>query len=275
MSGPGESLASMLKVERRGDDEFVVRLEDFWGASMGCDVLARASLAAVATCAGKELYALQASFFDSAPAAVPLQLRVERLSDQDQIAHRLVRVRHGERSLCDVILTFAAPGGELAYQGVRPEGDLPRADAVPSTLERARAEGWEEYARGPVEFRRVGAEWPWPKPSPSETSHHREWLRPRQPLPGDASMQMAALVFASDFYSHWTASDRLGADFAPNRFTSLDHALWIHRHLPWDGWWLLDAASEVGHAGRMLTRRRLFTDTGILIASAVQSGRYL
>ena len=85
---------------------------------------------------------------------------------------------------------------------------------------------------------------------------------------------MAALVFLSDFYSHWTGSDRLGVQFVPGCFTSLDHALWVHRPLPWDGWWLLKAVTEVGNAGRTLTRREIYTRDGFLVASTAQEGFY-
>jgi acyl-CoA thioesterase-2 len=85
---------------------------------------------------------------------------------------------------------------------------------------------------------------------------------------------MAALVFLSDFYSHWTGSDRLGVHFVPSRFISLDHALWIHRLLHWDSWWLLKAVTEVGNAGRMLTRREIYTRAGVLVASTMQEGFY-
>jgi acyl-CoA thioesterase II len=273
-SSPRESLGSILTVERVEGDEFGVRLEDFWGASLTCDALARAALAAAQSCGGAALHSLHARFVEPAPPGVALRLRVERLGEDGAVVRRRVQLRRENRLLSDVTLSFASPSPGLAYQGAALDPDLPDPETVPSTAERARAEGWADYASGPIEFRRIGAAWPWPEPSPEQSSTHREWVRPRQPLPREAEVHMAATVFLSDFYSHWTASDRLGARFRPPRFTPLEHALWLHRPLRWDGWWLLRAVSEVGHAGRLFTRRQLFSADGALVASAAQEGLY-
>lgn len=274
MSSPGDSLASMLEVEKTGAGEFTASLEDFWGASLGCDALARATLAASQTCPGLELHSLHAAFIAPAPPSTPLALRVERLADGGDLARRRVLVSEGARPLCDVSLLFGAPRAGLGYQSASLETDLADPDTLPSTAERAKAEGWAEYANGPIEFRRDGPAWPWPEPSPRQVSLHREWIRPRRPLSHDREAQTAALVFAADFYSHWTASDRLGARFNPGVFAALDCAVWVHRRVPWDGWWLLRASSEVGHAGRMLTRREIYARDGNLLASAVLHGFY-
>jgi acyl-CoA thioesterase len=85
---------------------------------------------------------------------------------------------------------------------------------------------------------------------------------------------MAALVFLSDFYSHWTASDRPGSSFVPSRFQALDHAVWVRRPEHWNGWWLLKAISDVGSAGRMFSRRELYSADGVLVASSSQEGFY-
>ena len=273
-ASPGESLASMLEVERLAADDFTARLEDFWGGSLGCDALARAALAAGQTCADKELHSLHASFIATAPPALPIALKVERLADGDPGATRRVQLRHEGRLLCDVTPRFTSAREGLSYQGIAP-APAPAAATQPSTAERARAEGWEPFAKGPIEFRRLGAAWPWPPSASSAPSTHREWVRLRQPLPAEPQRQTAALVFLSNFYSHWTASDRLAADFRPDRFSDLGHTVWIHHRQPWDGWWMLEATSEVGHAGRMLTRRNLFTESGVLVASAVMEGLYL
>jgi acyl-CoA thioesterase-2 len=95
-------------------------------------------------------------------------------------------------------------------------------------------------------------------------------MRPRAPLGDDPRLQMAALVFLADFYSHWPFERRIGAAFANDRFRPLDHALWVHRPARWDDWWLMETISEVAHAGRGLSRRRIFTRDGSLIASAAQ-----
>jgi acyl-CoA thioesterase-2 len=265
-SSPRESLASILSVERVRDGEYAARLEDFWGTSIGGDALARAVLAAAEDCEGTQLHSLHASFLRPAPPAVPLRLLVERLGDGRGLARRQVRLLD-EGLLCQVVASFTAADDGLGYQDVAPAPDLPAPDELASTVEQARAEGWPvEYARGPIEFRRVGA---WPR-APHESHAHLEWVRPRAPLPGDPLAQTAALVFLAGFYPHWEFERRIGEKFSYDRFASLDHALWVHRAPRWDDWWLLDAQSEIAGSGRALSRRRIYTRQGHLVASSAQ-----
>jgi len=270
-ASPRESLAEMLRLERLRDGEFAARCEDFWGASLGGDVLARAALAAAATCEGRQLHSLHASFLRPVPPGLRLALRVEPVADDVDEAHRQVRIE-GDGLLCQVMARFAPPGDGLGYQDVKPRADLPAPEDLPSTLEQARAEGWTDYARGPIEFRRVNPR-VWPDPTGDTSGGHVEWMRPRAPLGDDPRLQMAALVFLADFYSHWAFERRVGGKFAHDRFRPLDHALWIHRPVHWNDWWLMETISEVAQAGRALSRRRIFTREGLLVATAVQEAR--
>ena len=62
---------------------------------------------------------------------------------------------------------------------------------------------------------------------------------PRPILEAEPRVHAAAIAFLSDFYSHWAPEWRMGRNFAYDRFTSLDHAVWVHRFVHWDDWWLL------------------------------------
>jgi acyl-CoA thioesterase-2 len=265
---PRESLAEMLRIERVREGEFAARCEDFWGAALGGDVLARAVLAAAATCRGLELHSLHAAFLRPVPPALPLSLRVEPLGDDRDGARRQVRIER-DGLLCQVVASFAPLGDGLGYQDPTPAAHLPAPEALPSTLELARAEGWAEYARGPIEFRRAHPR-VWPDPTGEISGGHVVWMRPRAPLGADPRLRMAALVFLADFYSHWPFERRIGAGFASDRFRPLDHALWVHQPARWDDWWLTETISEVAHAGRGLSRRRIFARDGRLIATAAQ-----
>jgi acyl-CoA thioesterase-2 len=256
----------MLSVECLRENEFTARLEDFWGQALGADVLARAVRAAAATCPGNEPHSLQACFVRPAPAGEPLRLRVEPLGGDELLQRRQVRLE-GDCLLCQVVTTFAAPGEGFGYQDFAPASGLPRPEDLRSTLETAQAEGWADYARGPIEFRRVMPR-VWPDPSAAASGIHVEWMRPRQPLPDDAVVHMAALAFLGGFYTHWAFEHRAGRGFAYDRFRDLDHTLWVHRRPRWDDWWLLEARTSVSHAGRALGRRRIYTRDGSLLASS-------
>ena len=268
-AGPRESFVEILELERVREGAFIARLEDFWGASLGGDALARAALAAADSCPGLELRSLHARYLRPLPAATPLRLHVERLADAEAGASREVRIE-GDGLLCHVTAGFAPPGSGTAYQDAAPAAALPDPDRLPSTREQAQAEGWSDYARGPIEFRRAHPR-VWPDPTGETSGGHVEWVRPRAPLADDPRLHTAALVFLADFYSHWPFERRIGRHFAYGRFQPIDHALWVHRSVRWNDWWLLESTSEVADAGRALSRRRIFTRDGVLVASAAQS----
>lgn len=268
---PGDDLARLLRIERRGEREFEAELESFFGQAQGFDLLGRAALAASATCEGLELCELRASFLRPAPLGVALRLQVEPLADGPERAVRRVRVE-SEAPIAEVTASFASELAGPEFAPPLPEG-LPKPDDLPSTLETARAEGWERYAAGPIEFRRASGAWPGPPEGDAEP--HLEWIRPRAPLPPEPRLHAAALVLASHFYAHHSFERRLGAAFAPERCASSDHAVWIHRPARWDDWWLLESRCDVARGGRALGQRRLFTRDGRLLATALHSASVL
>jgi acyl-CoA thioesterase-2 len=268
---PTESLASILSVEHRRDGEYVARLADFgWGDAARGDVLARAVLAAGDDCRERELASAHAWFLRPAPAKARIALHVERLKDGRRFSHRRVQLRFDERLICDATLSFVSPSEGLQYQCARFEPGLPAPEELPGDAELARAEGWPASHLGPVEWRRIGPSWPWPAAAAGESVQFISWVRPRAPLPDDARLHAAGLVFLSDHCSHWGVEKRLGGGFASERFVSLDHAIWVHRPRRWDDWWLMTTASDVSHGGRAFTRREVYTRDGLLVASIAQ-----
>jgi acyl-CoA thioesterase-2 len=266
-------LASLLRVERTSDAEFRAVLRDFGGSAFGGDALGRAALAASATCAGKALHALHATFLRPLPAGVPLQLRVEALADGRRMARRRVEIRSAERLLCDVTASFVEPAAGAAWQEAEPPR-VPPPETLPTDVEVARAEGWSDWDPGVEEWEWgfIGRPWLAGSTPGGEASAWRVWLRPRRPLAGDPHVHAAALVYASDYWSQISAARRLGRRLQPGGFVSLDHALRIHRPGLWDDWWLFDDWSEVAFAGRALWHRRVFTRDGTLVASVSQEG---
>jgi acyl-CoA thioesterase-2 len=262
------TLESLLAVEAAGDGVFTTSLEGFGGVSFGGQTLGCAALAAAHTCAGRPLHNLHACFLRRVPAGTPIEFAVERLRDGRRVAHRRVHVRHGGRVLCEVLASFAAPAAGPEFQESRPDPAAPPAERLPSDAEVARAQGWNEWRPGPIEWRWAGT--PWCAAAPGESSRTLGWARPREPLGDAPGLRAAALAYLSDMLSHWPSARRLGGPFEPWHYTSLDHVLWIHRDLAWDDWWLLVSETDVAHAGRALTRRTLHARNGRLVASVAQ-----
>ena len=260
-------LAETLAIEPAGEDVFRTALDGFGGVTLGC-----ATLAAARTAEGRSLHSLHTYFLRPVPPEQSIELAVERMRDGRRFAHRRVRVRHGERLLCELVASFTTPGEGAEYQDARPEA-APQPDELPSEEEVARAEGWQQGEPGPLggalEWRWIDGT-PWSDPRSDTSSRYRAWVRPRTALSADPGLHAAALAFLSDYHSHMSVARRLGGPFEPFGYTSLDQVLWVHRDLLWDDWRLLVTESDVAHAGRALTRRALHTRDGRLVASMAQ-----
>jgi acyl-CoA thioesterase-2 len=257
---PRDSISEMLAIRSEGSGVFSACLEGFWGAAAPGDLLARATLAG-SEGRGAGPGAIHALFLRVAPPDVALKLACERLS----VECTRVAVREGDARVAEVQLRFGPASEGLSYQSVALPHGLPAPEDLPSEAEQAAREGWAPYAVGPIESRRI---------TPRETVKAHEparwlgWLRPRVPLGDDPGLHAAALALLAEYRSHWAVERRLGADFPHTEITLLDHALWVHRPRRWDDWWLVKTESDVGAAGRCLSRREIFARDGTLIASA-------
>jgi acyl-CoA thioesterase II len=266
--------ASLLTVEPRSEWEFAARLHDYEGATLGSDALGRLVLAAGHTVQDKSLHAFHASFLRPVPAGIPLAIRVEPLMDGRRLARRRAALDCHGRLHCEATASFAVPTRDgVNWQDVAMP-PVPPPETLPKDVAVAEAEGWtwdlehEEFEWGFLGERgRMSREG-----GAASDSHWSVWLRPRLPLPAIERVHEAALVFASDYVSHWSASRRLGRTFGPGGFASLDHQVHVHRLPIWDDWWLFHSWSDVAHAGRALLHRRIFARDGALIASVAQEG---
>jgi len=257
---PRESLEEMLEITARGADCYGATLESFWGQATSGDLLARATLAAGRR-RGEPPTALQAVFIGELPPGVELAIEVEGLGrGLDR-----VRVLHGGSAVAELNARFGPPGGGLAYQTATSDSGLPTPEELPSEVEVARAEGWEPYAVGPIESRRVT---PYEPVEDHEPAEWIGWLHPRAPIPANPCIQAAAIAFLAEYRSHWAVERRLGKEFPNSQITLLDHGLWIHRVTPWDGWWKVTTHSDVAASGRCLSRRTIHARDGQLVASA-------
>lgn len=272
-SPPGESLTAILSLDKTGEHAFSANLEGAWGETLACDLLARVGLAVSSVC-DKTLHSLHACHLVPAVADTPVTLAVEPLQEGSTFARYRIVVRQAGTICCDAIASMVAEEDGRGYQSASLDPQLPSPEDLPTERETAGKEGWLPYATGPIETRRISER---REPAvPGQTTLWSGWLMPREPLPrDDPAMHMAALIYASGYRSHWAVEKRLGNEFDPGKFTSLDHALWVHRALAWHDWWLARTTTEVAHAGRALSRREIFNREGILIASMAEEAQFV
>jgi acyl-CoA thioesterase-2 len=266
------SLALELAVEPVREDVFQARLGGWEGRSFGGATLGCAVHAAAHTCAGRMVHSVHAYFLKRVPPEVPIEFRVDRLSEGRRIAHRRVQVIHEGRLLCEVSVGFSSGLGGAGYQDIQLGDEVPRPEALMPDVELAKLLGWEGEPP-PVEWRWL--EYPERERAPGEPPICRGWARPRVPLGGDEPLHAAGLAYLSDWASQGAVQRRFWPGFAFESFVSLDHAIWVHRPARWDDWWLITAVSEIAAGGRALTRREVYTQKGELIASIAQEGLLL
>jgi acyl-CoA thioesterase-2 len=258
---PGSSLEKMLTVRSSGATRFEAVLESFWGGADSADLFARAWLAAAAS-ADAPGHHLSASMLGPASPGVPIALEL------DAPAPGIARVAASspEGPIAQITLRFGLAAKGDSFQSSFAPTPVPAPEELPSELETARAEGWERYAAGPIEARRVT---PYAQVAADEPADWVGWLRPREPLGDDLELHGAALAFLSAYRNHWAIERRLGAAFPSAKLTLLDHAFFVHRAVPWDDFWLVRTGADVGVGGRVLSRREIFARDGSLLASAI------
>ena len=231
MSGavsPRESLVEILRLERVRDGEFVARLEDFWGASLGGDALARAALAAAALCEGLELHSLHASFLRPAAAGTPA--RAARRAARGRCATAPAARCASRATACSVRWWRASrrPAQDPPTRTPRPLPRFPRPKTCParSSRRRPRAGATTRAARSSSGARTRAS------------GRIRRGRRRAGTSSGCARARRCPTIRACRWprSSSWPISTRTGpssgASDATSRmaaFRTLDHALWVHR----------------------------------------------
>lgn len=240
-------------------------------SSFGGLTMAGATMAVARSCPDKALHSAHTWFLRPVPAGVPVEMRIERVRDGRMLSHRRVQLLHEDKLLCEMTLSFASPTAGTTFQTV-PLDFVPQPENLPTETETATAAGWEErnWLSHPIEWRFVGN----PRHNgPDVSTSWDAWARPREPLVDDRAEQMAAFAYMSDNHSDWSAATRI-ENFSRHNFASLDNAVWIHRSLPWDDWWLVRSTCDVSRDGCAFSRRMVYARDGSLIATVAQEAFY-
>jgi acyl-CoA thioesterase-2 len=272
--GPDAPVDSFLVVEPAGAGRWTTSLGDFdWDATFAGDLLARAALAACREAPGLVLQSVQAQLLAPGSAGARATLQTQRLDASAAAARIRVRLESDGAALVELVARLAAPQRGVTYAGERPIPIAP-PESLPSDVELARNDGWPARYLAPIEFRRAEpSAFPFAAVADGAPAHWSGWLRPRAPLGDDVALHAAALVFASDYRSHWGVEVRIGDDaFAKCGYTGVDHTLWVHASIPWTDWWRFDTRSEVCRDGRALVERAVWSRDGVRVATVAQAG---
>nr|WP_217271300.1 acyl-CoA thioesterase II [Frigoribacterium sp. VKM Ac-2836] len=246
------------------------------GRVFGGQVAAQALVAAQRTVgAGRDVHSLHSYFLRPGDLTIPITFTVDRIHDGRSFATRRTQASQDGVPIFSMIASFQTPDEGLDHQVDMPTG-LPEPEDVPSDAELLSAVDnpvARSWARRPFDMRHV--------PSPvffsvegDHVAHQAVWLKATGPLPDDADLHRAALLYASDYTLLEPIYRRHGVAFVTPglKAASLDHAMWWHRPARVDEWLLYVQESPNAVGGRGLSLGRIYDRAGILVASVAQEG---
>jgi acyl-CoA thioesterase II len=249
------TLADVLALEEIDRDIYRANLvyPDRW-ALYGGQVAAQALLAAGRTVGdGRVPHSLHCYFLRPGDAERPTVFRVERDRDGRSFSARRVVAIQGGKVVCSMSCSFAVDS--LAGP------DLQDVEA-PVT---GPPETWPEMVL-PRMFQmdcRVPEQ-----PYPAASWPTRLWARTSVALPDDPLVHAAVLTYFSDIASGTSAFE----GSAERTSTSLDHAVWFHRPVRADDWFLYETDSPAAASGRALCFGQIWASDGTHVATVAQEG---
>jgi acyl-CoA thioesterase-2 len=258
-----------------------------WPKAYGGDLVAAAAAAAMRTVDdGKTLHSMHSYFMRPAEIGAEVRYEVEVLRDGRGYSTREVRGYQNEKVLYVCMANFAAgePGDSFAARApadVAPAASLPSAGSYLAERTGGRlTEAIRTYWAGGRGFdmRHV------PNPVYVEVNgqavpHQSVWIRPFDPLRpvaglSDPQRDLAALAYVCDYTILEPILRVLGLPWAePGLVTaSLDHAMWFHRPVRFDGWLLYAQEALAVERGRGAALGRFFDAGGVHVATVLQEG---
>lgn len=269
---PVDRLLRLLEVEAVGDDRFRVENPDagYGERVFGGQVAAQSLRAAGATVDVDHLaHSLHAYFLRPGRVGVPIEFDVERTRDGRSFSTRRVLASQATDGGREVIFEMS-----VSFHGAETgnEYQLPRATDVPEPAEAGdRLIFIPEEARPglPMELKELG-------PSAPDAdgwfpSTRRAWIRIKRRLPDDPIVHQCMLTYLSDMGAVFGAIPPTGDRPWDNIMgASLDHAMWFHRSMRADEWFLYDLHALVNAGARGVARGTMHTVDGVLGVSMVQ-----
>ena len=284
MPSTAQELLELLELEEiesglyRGQNPVTKRQRAFGG-----QVLAQALVAAYRTVPDElTAHSLHAYFLRPGRTDRPMIYDVEVMRDGRSFATRRVVARQDTAMIFALTASFQVAEPGLAHQDafpdVPPPEDCPRMSEVLAAQTGQSASFWESEW-GALDFRWIGSATP-DGPTPGSvvsldaadhSSVARAWVRVEDRLPDDPRLHQAALAYASDLTLLAVSMVPHGRPLDSVQAASLDHAMWFHRPVAADRWWLYDQTSPSASNARGFAIGRIFAE-GQLGASVAQEG---
>lgn len=247
------------------------------GRVFGGQVLAQSLIAATRTVdADRTIHSLHAYFLRPGDPDHPITFSVDRIHDGRSFSTRRAQAYQNGVPILSMITSFQIEDDGLEHQIDMP-ADLPDPESLPHMSEvlggvdHPVAKYWAtgrpmdiRYVESPVFLSVTGP----------RVAHQAVWMRCVDTLPDDPNLHRAVLAYASDYTLLEPIYRRHGVPWSTPglKSASLDHAMWFHRFARTDEWMLYVQESPSAQGGRGLALGRIYSHTGILMATVAQEG---
>ena len=274
-------LINLLDLEQLENNLFRGQSENIGGPRVfGGQVLGQALTAAARTVEKKRTaHSLHAYFLRPGDMEFPIIYDVDRIRDGGSFTtRRVVAIQKGE-PIFNTSISFHKKESGPTHQIDMP--DIPGPEECQSEIQIRKqiAERVPEKMRDfflrerPIEMRSMPGEDMF-KEAKKKPPYKYMWMKAVDRLPDDISLHQAILAYASDMGLLSTSLNPHRLSFASGNFqsASLDHAMWFHRPFRADEWMLYSTDSPSASNARGFNRGSVYTEKGVLVASAVQEG---
>ena len=280
MTASVENLLELLDLETIDVNLFRgLSPEKGWGRVFGGQVVAQALVAAQRTMKDDRFcHSLHCYFLRGGDPDIPILYEVMRSRDGRSFSSRRVVAIQKGQEIFHMLASFqiAEKGLEHAVEMPKvppPDELIDESELRKQLLDKIPKEFQENFLRDrPIDMRPVN-----PRglidPEPSDEPQY-VWLRAKSTLPDDHRVHLYVLSYASDMSLLDTSLAPHGINWMNSQIqmASLDHALWFHHDFRADQWLLYAQDSPCASGARGYNRGLFFTQSGKLVASAVQEG---
>ena len=253
----GVPITDLFAVGEDGVSPAVLRPSGGGSRGFGGHVAAVTLAAAYATVPPElSVHHVHVEFLRPAIAGRPLRADVRSFRDGRTVGRRFIEVAHDDEPPCAIATATFHRRDDPGPEHQPPMPAAPDVAEVPL----ARTD--------PVEIRRVA--------DAADPAHQQTWLRPHaRPLAAEQWLHDCALLFLSDYTILWPILTVHGLDPERHRHTvtgSVAHTMWFHRPGRADDWLLHDQRTPATSGGLGHAEGRMFSRSGMLLASVTQVG---
>ncbi|WP_158966686.1 acyl-CoA thioesterase [Chachezhania sediminis] len=270
----------LLTVERLEDDFFRgIATPGGRGRVFGGQIIGQGLMAAAQTVVpDRVVHSLHAYFVRAGSAEKPVVYRVWRDRDGGSFSTRRVEAVQEGQPILTMSLSFQIREKGLSHAESMPDVPGPEDLRTETELAEAHPDLMSVKVRAhlsanrPVELRPCILRAPYV--TDPQDPFYAVWIKSKGPMPDDPLLHRAGIAFCSDMGLLSSSLMPHGKGFSdPDmRCASLDHSVWLHEDARLDDWLLYVNDSTWSGGARGLSRGRIYTRDGRLVAQTMQEG---